>query len=84
MILPQAFVSLPPLISEYLSIANNSSVAMTIGVAEITAMSRRVESYSFRAFEAFFVASAVYLTLSLLTSLILNWYNKRFLAAQHS
>jgi polar amino acid transport system permease protein len=84
-ILPQAFrISLPPLISEYLSIAKNSSVAMTIGVAEITAMSRRVESYSFRAFEAFFVASAVYLTLSLLTSLILNWYNKRFLAAQHS
>ena len=36
-ILPQAFrISLPPLISEYLSIAKNSSVAMTIGVAEIT------------------------------------------------
>lgn len=84
-ILPQAFrISLPPLISEYLSIAKNSSVAMTIGVAEVTAMSRRVESYSFRAFEAFFIASAVYLTLSLVTSLVLNWYNKRFLAAQQS
>jgi polar amino acid transport system permease protein len=84
-ILPQAFrISLPPLISEYLSIAKNSSVAMTIGVAELTAMSRQVESYSFRAFESFMIASAVYLSLSLLTSVLLNWYNKRFLAARPS
>ncbi|NPV53046.1 MAG: amino acid ABC transporter permease [Firmicutes bacterium] len=79
-ILPQAFrLSLPPLISEYLSIAKNSSVAMTIGVAEITAMSRRVESYTFRAYESFTVATSVYLILSLLTSLVLNYYNSRVL-----
>jgi len=79
-ILPQAFrISLPPLISEYLTIAKNSSIAMTIGVAELVAMARRVESYTFHPYEPFFAASAIYLTLSLLTSLALNSYNRRVL-----
>jgi len=79
-ILPQAFrISLPPLISEYLTIAKNSSVAMIIGVAEAMTMARRIESYSFRAFEAFGAVTLFYLSLSLLTSFVLNWYNRRYL-----
>jgi polar amino acid transport system permease protein len=80
-ILPQAFrISLPPLISEYLTIAKNSSVAMIIGVAEAMTMARRIESYSFKAFEAFGAVTLLYLSLSLLTSLVLNWYNRHYLA----
>lgn len=84
-ILPQAFrISLPPLISEYLTIAKNSSVAMIIGVAEAMTMARRIESYTFKAFEAFAAVTLFYLSLSLITSLVLNWYNRHYLAVIES
>ncbi|MFO7817423.1 MAG: amino acid ABC transporter permease, partial [Desulfovibrionales bacterium] len=47
-ILPQAFrIIIPPLISQFLNLIKNSSLAMTIGVMELTYMARQIESYSF-------------------------------------
>jgi len=79
-ILPQAIrLTVPPLIGQFLNLAKNSSLAMTIGVAEITYQARQVESYTFKGFEAFTAATLVYLFLSLLITFIVNEYDKRYL-----
>jgi polar amino acid transport system permease protein len=64
-IIPQALrIAIPPLINEALLLFKNSSLAMAIGVAELTYQTREVESYTFRTFEAYAVATAVYLAVS--------------------
>lgn len=79
-VLPQAFrIIIPPLISQFLNVIKNSSLAMTIGVMELTYMARQVEAHTFHGFEAFTVSTLMYLALSLLVSLGINVYNKRFL-----
>jgi polar amino acid transport system permease protein len=79
-ILPQAFrIIIPPLISQSLNLIKNSSLVMTIGVMELTYMARQIESYTFHGFEAFTVATVIYLIISLVTSFCINMYNKHFL-----
>ncbi len=79
-ILPQAFrIIIPPLISQSLNLIKNSSLVMTIGVMELTYMARQIESYTFHGFEAFTVATLIYLMISLVTSFCINMYNKHFL-----
>ena len=75
-ILPQAFrVIIPPLGSEFLNNMKNSSLAMTIGVAELCWQSQQIESFTFRGFEATSAASVIYLGLSLIISLFMNSIN---------
>ncbi len=79
-ILPQAFrIIIPPLISQFLNLIKKSSLAMTIGVMELTYMARQVEAHTFHGFEAFTVSTLMYLSLSLMVSLAINQYNKRCL-----
>lgn len=76
-ILPQAVrLTIPPLINQFLNLTKNSSLAMTIGVAELTYQARQVESYTFKGFEAFTAATLVYLGLSLLITGLMTLYNK--------
>jgi glutamate/aspartate transport system permease protein len=64
-LLPLGFrIIVPPLTSEFLGIVKNTSIALTIGVAEITAASRQIESYTFQGYEAFAAATALYLLIS--------------------
>ena len=79
-ILPQAVrLTIPPLVNQFLNLTKNSSLAMTIGVAELTYQARQVESYTFKAFEAFTAATLVYVVLSSVITLLVNFYNKRVL-----
>ena len=79
-ILPQAVrITIPPLVNQFLNVAKNSSLAMTIGVMEITYQARQVESYTFKGFEAFTAATVVYLTLSLVLTALVNLYNEKVL-----
>lgn len=79
-ILPQAFrIIIPPLISQSLNLIKNSSLVMVIGVMDIFYMARQIESYSFHGFEAFTVATLIYLSISLVVSLCINLYNKHYL-----
>ena len=55
---------MPPLINQTLLLFKNTSLAMAIGVGELTYRTREIESYTFKTFEAFAVATAVYLTVS--------------------
>lgn len=60
-LIPQALrAALPPLVNQSLSLFKSTSLAMTVGLAEITYASRQVENESFRTFEAFAIASAFY------------------------
>jgi polar amino acid transport system permease protein len=75
-ILPQAFrVIIPPLGSEFLNNMKNSSLAMTIGVAELCWQSQQIESFTFRGFESTSAASMIYLGLSLSISVVMNTIN---------
>jgi polar amino acid transport system permease protein len=66
-VLPQAVrVALPPLVNHTLLLFKNSSLAIAIGVAELTYQTREIESQTFRTFEAFALATLIYLAISFL------------------
>jgi polar amino acid transport system permease protein len=66
-VLPQSLrIVIPPLINQTLLLFKNTSLAMAVGVGELTYRTREIESYTFKTFEAFAVATAVYLAISFL------------------
>ena len=66
-LMPMAFrVILPPLTSKFLNIIKNSSVALTIGVVELTAAARAMQEFSFQVFEAFTAATLIYIVVNVL------------------
>src|SRR4051794_25956653 len=72
-ILPQAFrIILPPLTSEFMNVIKNSSVALTIGLLELTGRARAMQEFSFRVFEAFATATVIYLLTNLLVVLAMR------------
>jgi len=72
-ILPQAFrIILPPLTSEFMNIIKNSSVALTIGLLELTGRARAMQEFSFKVFEAFTAATVIYLVTNLVVVLLMR------------
>jgi general L-amino acid transport system permease protein len=77
-ILPQALrVIIPPLTSQYLNLTKNSSLAVAIGYPDLVHVSNTTMNQTGRAVEVILVFALVYLTISLLTSGFMNWYNGR-------
>ncbi|MCF4098249.1 amino acid ABC transporter permease [Maritalea mediterranea] len=78
-VIPQAMrVIVPPLTSQYLNLTKNSSLAVAIGYPDIVNVFMGTAlNQSGKAVEVIFMTMAVYLTFSLLTSIIMNWYNAR-------
>jgi glutamate/aspartate transport system permease protein len=73
-ILPQSLrIILPPLTSEFLNCIKNSSVALTIGVMELTARARAMQEFSFQVFEAFAAATVIYLLANLVVVVGMRW-----------
>ena len=69
-ILPQAFrIILPPITSEFMNIVKNSSVALTIGLMELTGRARAMPEMTFQVFEAFAAATTLYLITNLIVVL---------------
>lgn len=65
-LLPMAYrIVMPPLTSEFLNNLKNTSVALTIGLLELTARARAIQEFSFQVFEAFTAATVVYLLINL-------------------
>jgi glutamate/aspartate transport system permease protein len=65
-LLPQSFrIIFPALTSEFMNIFKNTSVALTIGLLELTAQARQVNEYTFRTFEAYGAATIGYLLIAL-------------------
>lgn len=78
-VLPQALrVTVPPLISSTLNLWKNTSIATVIGVAEMMYQAARIESATFRSFEAFAFTTAAYLTVSLLITALAALYQHRY------
>ena len=76
-ILPQAVrLTIPPIINQFLNLMKNSSLAMTIGVAELMYQARQVESYTFKGFEAFTAATVVYLAMSFTITGLMTLYDR--------
>jgi general L-amino acid transport system permease protein len=77
-IIPQALrVIIPPLISQYLNLTKNSSLAIFIGYPELFFIGKTTINQAGRAVQVIVLIMAVYLSISLVTSLILNIYNRR-------
>jgi general L-amino acid transport system permease protein len=78
-IIPQAMrVIIPPLTSQYLNLTKNSSLGAAIGFPElVNVWTGTTLNQTGRAIEVIFLTMAVYATFSLLTSLVMNWYNGR-------
>ena len=77
-ILPQAFrIILPPLTSEFMNVIKNSSVALTIGLLELTGRARAMQEFSFRVFEAFTAATVIYLLTNLVIVLLMRALERR-------
>jgi polar amino acid transport system permease protein len=77
-ILPIALrLIVPPATNETLNLLKNSSVALTIGVAELTFQTRQIETYTARAFEALAAGTMIYLVLCLTIALIMGRIERR-------
>jgi general L-amino acid transport system permease protein len=78
-IIPQALrVIVPPLTSQYLNLTKNSSLAVVIGYPDLVSVfAGTVLNQTGQAVEVIAITMAVYMTISLLISLFMNWYNRR-------
>jgi glutamate/aspartate transport system permease protein len=77
-VLPQAFrIILPPLTSESMNVVKNSSVALTIGLLELTGRARAMQEFSFKVFEAFAAATVIYLLTNLVVVFAMRALEKK-------
>jgi glutamate/aspartate transport system permease protein len=78
-LLPQALrIITPTLTSEVMGIYKNTSVALTIGLLELTAQARQINEFTFKTFEAFGAATLIYLGLALAVFVLMNALENRF------
>ena len=77
-VIPQALrVIIPPLTSQYLNLTKNSSLAIAIGYQDLVSIGGTILNQSGHALEVVAIWMVVYLSLSLATSVFMNWYNNR-------
>jgi len=77
-LLPMAFrIVLPPLTSEFMNVIKNSSVALTIGLLELTGRARAMQEFSFKVFEAFAAATVIYLLTNLVVVFAMRALEKK-------
>jgi general L-amino acid transport system permease protein len=78
-IVPQALrIVIPPLTSQYLNLTKNSSLAVAIGYPDfVSVFTGTVLNQTGQAVEVILMTMGVYLSLSLTTSLLMNWFNRR-------
>jgi glutamate/aspartate transport system permease protein len=77
-LLPITFrIIVPPLTSDFLSIIRTSSVALTIGLLELTAQSRQIENHTFQGFESFAAATALYVAVAVVVTLAMRLIERR-------
>ncbi len=77
-VFPQALrVIIPPLTSQYLNLIKNSSLAISVGYPDVFYVSNTIQNQTGRAVEMIGMVMLTYLAFSLITSLLMNWYNKK-------
>jgi general L-amino acid transport system permease protein len=78
-VIPQAMrVIIPPLTNQYLNLTKNSSLAVFVGYPDLVQIfTGTVLNQTGQAVEVVMITMAVYLSISLVTSMAMNWYNSR-------
>ncbi len=77
-LLPMAFrIILPPLTSEFVNVIKNSSVALTIGLLELTGRARAMQEFTFKVFEAFAGATVIYLITNMLVVFLMRLLERK-------
>jgi len=77
-IVPQAMrIIVPPLTSQYLNLTKNSSLAIAVGYADLVSIGGTILNKSGNSIQIVAIWMVVYLSISLLTSLFMNWFNSR-------
>jgi len=77
-LLPMAFrIIIPPLTIETMNLIKNSSIALTIGLAELTFRSREIGEYTFNFFEAFSAATAIYIVIAMTANRVMALIERR-------
>lgn len=81
-ILPQAVrISIPPIINRSLILFKDTSLAMVIGVTELTYQVKRIENMTFKTFKIFLVATLIYMVISLSISALGAHMSRRYPAS---
>jgi general L-amino acid transport system permease protein len=76
--LPQALrVIIPPMTNQFLNLTKNSSLAVAIGYPDVVSIANTALNQTGRAVECIAIVMLVYLSTSLTTSVLMNWYNAR-------
>ena len=77
-LLPMALrIVIPPLTSETMNLIKNSSIALTIGLAELTFRSREIGEYTFNFFEAFTAATLIYIVIAMTANRVMAVVERR-------
>jgi glutamate/aspartate transport system permease protein len=77
-LLPMGFrIIIPPLTSETMNLIKNSSIALTIGLAELTFRSRELGEYTFNFFEAFTAATLIYIVIAMTANRVMAVIERR-------
>ena len=77
-LLPMAFrIIMPPLTSETMNLIKNTSVALTIGLIELTAAARSMQEFTFQVFEAFTAATVLYLLINAVVVTAMRFLERR-------
>jgi glutamate/aspartate transport system permease protein len=77
-LLPMAFrIVIPPLTSETMNLIKNSSIALTIGLAELTFRAREMGEYTFKFFEAFTAATLIYIAIAMTANRVMAFIERR-------
>ena len=77
-ILPQALrIIIPPLTSQFLNLTKNSSLAVAIGYADLVAVGGTILNQSGHSIEIIAIWMMIYVSISLMTSLFMNWFNAK-------
>ena len=77
-VVPQAMrIIIPPLTSQYLNLTKNSSLAVAVGFADIVSVGGTILNQTGQAVEVVAIWLVIYLSLSLLTAVVMNWFNAK-------
>jgi len=77
-LLPMGFrIIIPPLTSETMNLIKNSSIALTIGLAELTFRARELGEYTFNFFEAFTAATLIYIIIAMTANRVMAYVERR-------
>jgi len=77
-VLPQALrIIIPPLTSQYLNLTKNSSLAVAVGYADLVAVGGTILNQTGHSIEIISIWMVIYVSISLITSLFMNWFNAK-------